>query len=393
MAYLVSHPIQYQAPLLHRISREPNIDLTVFFCSDLSVGEYQDGGFGIPVRWDVPLLEGYRYEFLPAIGGTRKLSFWRPFNYGLAKRLGGRFDVLWVHGWGCWSHLWAIRTCKHLGIKVMLRGESSLHLEPADSARATMRRKVLKGLINRADALLAIGTMNREFYLSYGADPRRIYMMPYAVDNLLFQARAAEAAVEQERLRETLGLEPRRPVILFASKMTEKKRAGDLLEAYLRLSPDGRREPEPYVLFVGDGEQRPILERRAAEIGWASIRFLGFKNQTELPAYYNLCDVFVLPSVQEPWGLVVNEVMNAGRAVVVSDEVGCARDLVHDGVNGRIFRARDVQGLAKALGSVLESHERTAEMGKKSRGIIDRWGFEEDMDGLRRALAGVACRE
>ena len=75
LAYLVSHPIQYQAPLLRLISAEPDIDLTVFFCSDLSVRVYHDDGFGQALQWDVPLLDGYRHEFLPAFGGTDRLSF------------------------------------------------------------------------------------------------------------------------------------------------------------------------------------------------------------------------------------------------------------------------------------------------------------------------------
>ena len=59
LAYFVSHPIQYQAPLLRRIARESDIDLTAFFCSDLSVRGYHDSGFGVRVQWNIPLLEGY----------------------------------------------------------------------------------------------------------------------------------------------------------------------------------------------------------------------------------------------------------------------------------------------------------------------------------------------
>ncbi|MCR4333107.1 MAG: hypothetical protein NUV34_10485, partial [Sulfuricaulis sp.] len=103
LAYLVSHPIQYQAPLLRLISAEPDIDLTVFYCSDLSVREYHDEGFGQALQWDVPLLDGYRHEFLPVVGRTDRLSFWRPLNHGLARRLDeGKFDALWIHGWGYW---------------------------------------------------------------------------------------------------------------------------------------------------------------------------------------------------------------------------------------------------------------------------------------------------
>src|SRR5277367_5548307 len=87
LAYLVSHPIQYQAPLLRRIAQEPDIDLTVFFGSDFSVRGYKDEGFGVGVKWDVPLLEGYEYEFLPVLRDKATVSITSPMNRGIASRL------------------------------------------------------------------------------------------------------------------------------------------------------------------------------------------------------------------------------------------------------------------------------------------------------------------
>lgn len=390
LAYLVSHPIQYQAPLLRLISAEPDIDLTVFYCSDLSVREYHDEGFGQAVQWDVPLLEGYRHEFLPAIGLTDRLSFWRPLNHGLARRLDkGNFDALWIHGWGYWSHLQAVSSAKKRGIKVLMRGESGLHLKTQGRWRQALKQKLMRYLVANVDAFLAIGEHNRKYYLHHGVAPGRLFPVPYCVDNAFFQEMAAGARATREQSRASLGLAPGRPVILYASKMTERKRPGDLLDAYLRLSPDGLREPHPYLLFAGDGELRPELESRATQVGWGSIRFLGFKNQTELPRYYDLCDVFVLPSLQEPWGLVINEVMNAARAVIVSDEVGCGPDLVRPGENGYVFKAGDINDLRNALAAALENSEKTSAMGQKSLEIISRWGFREDIAGLRQTLAAV----
>src|ERR1700712_2338190 len=93
LAYLVSHPIQYQAPLLRRIAQEPDIDLTVFFGSDFSVRSYKDEGFGVGVKWDVPLLDGYRYEFLPALRDNANPGTMSPLNYGIFSRLRGGKDA------------------------------------------------------------------------------------------------------------------------------------------------------------------------------------------------------------------------------------------------------------------------------------------------------------
>jgi glycosyltransferase involved in cell wall biosynthesis len=391
VACLVSHPIQYQAPLFRYLAARPGIDLTVFFLSDLSVRAYPDAGFGVNVKWDVPLLDGYRHEFLPRVGSGSELSFWRPWTFGLRARLRrGRFDALWVHGYAHRGCLAGIAAAKSLGIPVMLRGESNLLSETDDALKLGVKRIAIPALLRTIDATLAIGRLNREYYLHYGVSADRIFAMPYAVDNEFFRGAADRARPERETLRVDLRLQPGRPVILFASKMQPHKRAGDLLEAYARLSSDGIAEPVPYLIFAGDGEDRAQLEHRATALKWDSIRFIGFRNQSELPALYDLCDVFVLPSEREPWGLVVNEAMNAGKVVIVSDRVGAGPDLVDDGLNGFIYPARDVAALADRLRQLLENPEHRAAMGARALETVARFDFAADREGLLTALDSVA---
>lgn len=387
LAYLASHPIQYQAPLLRLLARHPQISLQVFFCSDLSVQGYTDKEFERYVQWDTPLLQGYEHEFLPAWGRRDRPSFFRPYVRGIKNALRrGEFDFLWVHGWGHWSHLRAIVLAKRLGIKILLRGESNLRLPPGGAVKRRLKRAFLKWLFGKVDGFLAIGKLNQEFYASCGINPDRIYPVPYAVDNEFFQQTAAAAADSRERLRADLKLENGRSVILYASKFTARKRPGDLLEAYRQLSPDGRQEPLPYLLFIGDGELREPLERRAAGLGWNSIRFLGFKNQSALPAYYDLCNVFVLPSDAEPWGLVVNEVMNTRRAPIVTDQVGCAPDLIEDGVTGFVVPVGDVDVLADRLRRMTGDVQLMEKMGQAAYERVSRWGFEQDVRGVLDAM-------
>src|SRR6202042_140238 len=179
---------------------------------------------------------------------------------------------------------------------------------------------------------------------------------------------------------------PGRAVILFASKMQPHKRAADLMEAYVRLSSDGVAEPAPYLVFAGDGEERASLERRARELKWDSIRFIGFRNQSELPALYDLCDVFVLPSEHEPWGLVVNEAMNGGKPVIVSDRVGAGPDLVDDGVNGFVYPTRNIASLADRLRRLIDNPENRAKMGARALEKVALLDFGADRDGLLAAL-------
>jgi glycosyltransferase involved in cell wall biosynthesis len=391
LAYVVSHPIQYQAPMLRRIAQEPDIDLTVFFCSDFSVRGFKDKGFGVTVQWDVPLLEGYQSEFLPYFGSKKKPASQQPMNHGIFSRLRkGKFDAVWVHGYTSSSSLQTMIAARLLGIPVMLRAEPWL----ADRPRSTMVRAlksvfftVLRGLVSAA---LPIGTLNDAYWRHYFGDKVPRILLPYCVDNQFFQKRALEAAPHRAALQAELNLDPTRPVILFASKLQTRKHCGDLLEAYLKVLPV--MQPQPYLILIGDGEQRGAIEARLRESGEAdkkNIHFLGFRNQTELPRYFDLCNVFVLPSRYEPWGLVVNEAMNSARAVIVTNEVGSYPDLVRDGENGYVTPASDVDAMAAAIRRVLADPETAVEMGRKSLQRIESWSFEQDINGLRTALETV----
>jgi len=385
VAYFVSHPIQYQAPLLRRIALEADIELRVFFASDHSVGEFVDEGFGVKVAWDVPLLSGYTSEFLPRLKSGPGLGFARPFCYGIFERIWrGGFDAVWVHGYHTVNALQAIFGASALGVPVLLRAESTLEDRQRSGAKMLAKELFFAVLRKQVRGVLAIGKANARYWRRYMGDEMPVYAMPYAVDNAFFEAKAEAARPRVAALKLELGLEGGVPVMLFASKLQTRKRCGDLLDAWLKLREQGARS---YLVVIGDGEERAAVEARAMGSVFANdVRFLGFKNQTELPAYFALCDVFVLPSVDEPWGLVVNEAMDAGRAIVVSDAVGCQADLVEDGVNGRVFPAGDVSALAEALADVVGTPGRAQAMGTASLERIRRHGFAEDVAGLRRAL-------
>ncbi len=390
LAYVVSHPIQYQAPLLRMLAADPGIELVVFFCSDFSLRAYRDSGFGADVHWDVPLTAGYHSVVLPRWRDTTRPRTFAPIARGFfrhfARGVGGEpFDAVWVHGYSSVNTLHAMLAARALGLPVLLRAEPWLQDRKRSGWRLWIKRAFFTALRGFVSAVLPIGTRNAEYWDFYLGHRFPSFLMPYAVDNRRF---ASDTSAETEQLRESFGLETGRSVILFASKLQERKHCDDLLQAYLLLIgtlPLGER---PHLLIVGDGEQMPLLRRSVEEAGAHLVRFTGFRNQTELPGIFALSTVFVLPSVHEPWGLIVNEAMAAGLPVIVSDAVGCAVDLVQDGANGFSFPARDIPSLTTALRAVLVPGV-AERMGECSRERIAQWGFAEDRNGLKAALAFV----
>jgi glycosyltransferase involved in cell wall biosynthesis len=380
---------------LRRIAQEPDIDLTVFFGSDFSVRGYKDVGFGgVGVKWDVTLLDGYRHEFLPVVRDNATVTTTTPINRGIIRRLRGSatkpaFDALWVHGYASVNTLHGILAAYALGIPVLVRAESWLGDRERSGRKLVVKDLYFRVLKHLVDGVLPIGTLNAEYWRHYMGAEYPLFLMPYAVDNDSFRKRSTESITRRQELQAELNLDSSRPVILFASKLRERKRCAYLLEAYRRLSPSPGVDPHPYLIIVGDGEQRASLERAAQDTGFSSIRFCGFRNQSEMPRFFDLSTVFVLPSRHEPWGLIINEVMNAERPVIVSDEVGCQRDLITPGVEGEVFPAGDVEALTAALRKTLAIPIKAKEMGHRALERIRCWSFEEDIRGLRQALAHV----
>jgi glycosyltransferase involved in cell wall biosynthesis len=168
-------------------------------------------------------------------------------------------------------------------------------------------------------------------------------------------------------------------VILFAAKLIPKKAPLVLVQAFRRV-----RERVPCaLLIVGDGELRPEVQAAAGP----DVHLAGFLNQSELPDAYAAADVFCLPSVfHETWGLVVNEALNFGLPVVVSDKVGCAADLVRPGWNGEVVPAGDPAPLADALETLVRDERLRREFGERGRELVGEYSIEACADGIEAAL-------
>lgn len=386
LAVLTSHPIQYQAPLLRFLAQTGEIDLTVFFCARVGAETYLDPGFGVPVQWNTPILDGYRHVFLPNIAIRPSVNrFFGLINPSFVAHLArGQWDALLVHGYAHATNWLAFAAAWARGIPVLLRGELST-VRPTSGTRRAVRSVVLRQLFRRVSAFLTIGTYNAESYRALGVPPEKMFHTPYAVDNESFRAQADALRPAREEIRLRLGVPMDRVLLLFCGKFIPRKRPLDLLAAL------GRPGLERAVAgFVGDGELRAAMERQAQHLGPGRVRIFGFKNQRELAEYYTAADAFVLPARFESWGLVVNEAMCFGLPVVTTTGVSAARDLVQDGWNGYVHDPGDVDGLARALQHLVRSDEARELMGRRSRERISGWSNAACVEGITAALAAVS---
>lgn len=384
ISYYLSHPIQYFSPLLRRMAEV--FDLQVYYFSDASIKGNMDKGFNQAVKWDVPLLEGYKYRFLKNISGRKSLSnrMWDAINPGVIKSLvNDPSEIVIVNGWSYFSTLLTIFTGKILGKKIWLRAENPLNQELAKSKKILFAKKIILKflLFPFINKFLYIGTESRKFFEYYGIKPEKLLFTPYAVDNDYFRQQHSDLP-DSKTLKSILNLPPDKKIILFSGKYIDKKRPVDLVKAFALLN-----DPGTMLVMVGEGELRNEMEQLIAANNIDGVLLTGFVNQSEISKYYAVADVFVMCSGPgETWGLSVNEAMNFGKPVIVSGTCGCCVDLVQDGVNGFSFPEGDIESLKLCLKKLLDDNDFRMNAGKVSLELIEQYSINNIVLNIGNAV-------
>jgi glycosyltransferase involved in cell wall biosynthesis len=386
VAYFLSHPIQYFSPLLKTLALSSDLD--VYYFSDASITGKRDKGFGQAVQWDTPLLNGYRYRFLKNFSRRTALD-----NHFLDAVNPGVIGILWktrssvviVNGWSYSSTLLAIVFGRLFGKKVWLRAENPLNQELAKRPAVRFAKKLfLKHLLFRffVSKFLYIGKESKAFFEYYGVKPHRLVYTPYAVDNESFRQQYLRLKDDPIAVRTRLGLPADKKIILFSGKYIPKKRPMDLLQAFHLLNDDNYA-----LVMVGEGLCRAEMESYIREKQLRHVYLTGFVNQSAIPAYYSIADVFVMCSgAGETWGLSVNEAMNFEKPVIVSQTCGSSADLVKDGENGFVFPTGDIGSLTERLRRTLEDSGFRSSAGKRSGEIIRDFSIDHVVANITAAL-------
>lgn len=381
----VTHPIQYFAPMWRQLAAAPDVDLMVHFFSDHSVRGGVDSGFGVPVAWDVPLLEGYAHRFI-----TRDADLSRPGKVRLPdpRRLlaDGNFNAIMFQGYTHGFERQLRKAARPMGIKTLMRGEyTDAEPEfPRSRFKRWARDQYLRRFYSGVDAFCYIGQPSREHLLRLGVAPNRMFFSPYSVDTAHFASQRQR--FDRATVRRELGIPDECAVILFSGKLIPRKAPLLLVEAVARLKDPSRVR----LIMIGDGEQRQQVEARGREALGSRLIMPGFVNQSELGRYFVAADVFVLPSVFETWGLVVNEAMECGLPVVVSNRVGCARDLVIEGKTGLTFTSGESTELARQIEKLTTSPTARQQMGQAALELIANYSSERSAEGMKKAFDSLA---
>jgi glycosyltransferase involved in cell wall biosynthesis len=371
LAIITTHPIQYNAPLFKLLTERNRITVKVFYTWGKTALENKfDPGFGKIIDWDIPLLDGYDYEFLENVSDDKGSHRFRGIiNPDIINRIDAFGpDAILVYGWAFQSHLKVLRHYNRIKL-ILFRGDSTI-LVKTSFFKSKMRTILLKWIYKHIDYALYVGKSNFDYFTKAGLAPAKLLHAPHAIDITRFSEQSEERELEAKTMKNALGLKKDEIVFLYAGKLEEVKNIGLLLNAF-RKSDLGRNV---HLLIVGNGHLEKNLKEGYKDL--PTVHFLDFQNQTKMPVIYRIGDVFILPSKSETWGLAVNEAMACGRPVIVSDHCGCFPELVLTGKNGYVFRSENENDLIEKMRLITQDNESLKEMGRSSLEHISEFSFE-----------------
>ncbi|MDP2705795.1 MAG: glycosyltransferase family 4 protein [bacterium] len=389
IAFVIGSPTPDHAPLFQEISRTcPEIDLTVCFCSDFGVKKPgYDANFGQEIKWDVPLLDGYKSKFLKNLSFKSSIDgFWGLINPGIILELWQNdYDAVLIDGYSSLANWFSFLGAWLSGTAIIFRGESDLSNKRPFLLKI-FKKIILTPLFKSVRAFLYSCQRNKDYFLHYGVSAEKLFFFPSAADNSYWQKKISEIKGRELEMKKNLGISIDSQVVLYVGNLAPLKRPMDLLSAFEAVTNAGL---DAFLVFVGEGRELPKMKDYAEKKRINNIVFAGFRNQSELPYFYAIADVMVLASEWDRSPKVFNEAMNFGIPLIATDTIGTAFDLFSDGRAGLIYPMGDVPALVSCLKKILGDRELAAKMQKASFELSLRWSFQGDIDGLAKAIESL----
>lgn len=382
LAIVVTHPIRYFVPLIQLLKNRGRLQLKVFYTYGpelLKTRKYD------PLNWkksepDLPIFEGYEYTFVYNQAKNKstfkydgidnptlisEIQQWSP-------------QAILICGWKFKSHLRVMRHFKGK-VPVHFRGDSTL-LEGTGRYLIwkMIRRLFLKWIYSHIDIAWYVGVQNKVYYQHAGLLEKQLVFVPHSVDNNRF-ARTPERINQAKLLRTKLNIPLDAVVLLYAGKLIPAKGVLLLLDAFVKSNCN-----TTHLLFVGSGSLENQI--KAAVKARENIHFLPYQPQTQMPLIYSIADVLILPSQSDTWGLVINEAMANGLAIVSTNMCGATYDLVENEKNGFIFNTNDSDRLTAIIQQLSADRKRVLEMGDYSRERIRSFSYEVAANAIEALL-------
>jgi glycosyltransferase involved in cell wall biosynthesis len=372
-------PAPYFDPLFEKLGAESGWELTVCYSSDWNQGVgWREKSQAKTAAHRTIVLDGQRPALRARFGSSLAAAI------ALAKiLLSGKSDYLICYGYTLAPQMTALLWAMLTATPFALIGDANYYSDAAAGLKRLVKGAWLRLLTRRAAALIAIGTASRRFWEAYGAKAEKLFESRFAVDNDFYGRECEERKGEAARLKSQFGLAGK-TAFLFVGRLVRRKNVDLIIRAARQLN-----DHRVAVVIAGSGEEQPGLETLAQ--GEPRIIFAGNVPPEELPLYYAMSDALVLPAAHEPWGLVINEAMASGLAVIAHRHCGAAVDLVAPD-NGVALETFSVDELARAMFLMADNQALLHSMQERSRDKIKARTLDAAARAIIRAVDQTAKR-
>jgi glycosyltransferase involved in cell wall biosynthesis len=363
----------YRVPLFGGLSKLSSIELSVYFCAKTHKER----------KWDIVESDKYNYEILSGktIGFGGIIYHINPSI--ISKLIKGKYDVIIISGNTDFTTQAAFIASKLLNTPVILWTEG---IESAQSLLGKLISPLTNYIIKNVDAIVVPGTMSRSFQIKIGAIPEKIFIAPNIVDNEIFIEKSLKFKQEKENFKREFNILNEK-IILFIGQLIERKGVEYLIKAYKKIKDS---YDEVCLIIVGDGVLKNELEKICIKEYIKDVHFTGWISEEEKIIYYSIADLFVLPTLKEIWGLVINEAMCCGLPVISTRAAGCAMDMIKPGENGFIVEPANVDQLYLAMKDIILDKVSKKKLGEKSLGIIESdFNLDKIVNGFVGAIEYV----
>lgn len=377
IAFVHEEPNPYRVPFFNRLIRKNDIDFQVFYCYG---GNLDRGG-------ELELEKSREFSEILS-GNALNIPFSMTKNYFnpliWTKLSKGQFDCVLVGGYYHLTMLFAIIWARVHKVPYIIISESHF-LNRRNRLKSFIKKILLTPIVKKTSAYLPLGKYAGEYLIHYGADPENIFYFPNTPNVEYFIKESDKYRREKNEIKKKLGIK-NNYLVIYVGRLVKVKGLFTLLQGFKEVR---KTHNNASLLFVGDGVLKNLLKEFVAKEEIEDVHFAGSVPNEELPRYYGISDIFVLPSLYEPWGVVVNEAMASALPIVLSDKVGSRGELLREGENGFTYPSKEYMKLAGCILKILSEPDELKEMGQLSRRIIQNFDYSFCEENLKKALLNI----
>ncbi|MDF1672059.1 MAG: glycosyltransferase family 4 protein [Vicingaceae bacterium] len=374
-----THPIQYQIPIYQKLSGY--VDLKVIYLLKQTKKGQADAGFGVEFEWDIPLLEGYQYDYLNNHSTTPSSSTYNGIIINKTELHDLMYDespdIVLLNGWFPKGLKQIINYCHQHKIKTICRGDSNLMM-PGNIIKKTLKEAYIRSILRKITAFFYVGNENKKYYLHYGIKESKLFPAFHCINTPFFQ--------DKFNAIQKITFNKNSINIGFSGKFIDIKNPFLLIDAVSK----SELKSKLTIQFIGDGPLKSEIEQYAKNLN-VTLHFNGFLNQSEIVEKgYSKIDFLVLPSKSETWGLVINEVMTGGIPVIVSNTVGCNTDLIDESKTGFTFKNGNAIDLANKIDLMIKLlNDDSNKVNKNVLTKIDLYSLENTVKSYMSGIKSV----